>query len=323
MNGGPIAIGVDVGGTSIKCGIVRYDGTILHQTNVPTHAGDGPAILLRRIADTIAPLLALGAEAIVGIGLGVPGVINNRGEISYPPNFPGWEVVPVAERLRPLLGTTLPIAVENDANVAAYAEAHAGTGSNERDFLFVTLGTGVGGCIINNGQIWRGAGGGAGEIGHITIDMHGQLCNCGSRGCLEAYIGQRYMSELAKSRMQRSPDTMLHAMVAAGEELSPRTLDEAATAGDRFAQEFLAEMGEILGAGIASALNLCDLSLVVVGGGMSRADRYLLEPARRSLRLRVLKSLASRVELRTARFFNDAGIVGAAILAMNEQEPSA
>lgn len=314
---GRIAIGVDIGGTSTKFGVVRDDGTILHQTSHPTHAEEGPAAVLGRIADGIRPLLDMTSGEVTGIGLGVPGVLNNRGEISYPPNFPGWEVEPVAMKLRPLLQTELPIAVENDANVAGYAEAHAGTGSNERNFLFVTLGTGVGGCIINDGKIWRGGTGGAGEIGHITVDMHGQLCNCGARGCMEAYIGQRYMSELARSRMDRIPDTMLHAMVAEGEKLSPKLLDEAAQSGDVFAQDFLAEMGEILGVGLASALNILDMRLVIIGGGMSRSERYLLRPARKALESRVLRSIAPDVELRPARFFNDAGMIGAALLSMN------
>lgn len=318
MSADRIAIGVDVGGTSIKFGVVRSDGTILHQTSTPTHAEMGPDEVFRRIAAGVAPLIQMSSGTAAGVGLGVPGAINDRGEISYPPNFPGWEVVPVAERLRPLLPEAPRIVVENDANVAAYAEAHAGVGSSERNFLFVTLGTGVGGCIISDGRIWRGGNGGAGEVGHITVDMHGQLCNCGARGCLESYIGQRYMSDLARSRMQRASDTMLHAMVAAGEELSPKILDEAAESGDGFARDFLAEMGEILGVGLASALNLCDLHLVIVGGGMSRAERYLLEPARKALRSRVLKSIAPYVELRTARFFNDAGMIGAALLAMED-----
>jgi glucokinase len=254
---------------------------------------------------------------VAGIGLGVPGVINDAGEICYPPNFPGWEIVPVAQELRPRLETELPIAVENDANVAAYAEAHAGSGSSQRSFLFITLGTGVGGCIIHEGKIWRGGFGGAGEAGHISIDINGQLCNCGSRGCVEAYIGQRYMSALAASRLERQPDSLLHAMIAAGEELTPRLLDEAATAGDRFCREFLAEMGEILGAGLASALNICDMHLVIIGGGMSQSEKYLLEPTRESLRRRVLKSIAPQVELRVARFMNDAGMIGAGLLGFS------
>ena len=309
-----VASGVDVGGTTIKFGLVREDGALPDQRSRSTNADLGPGAVLDRIAEGILPMLREHQSRVAGIGIGVPGVINDRGEISYPPNFPGWGVVPVALELRPRLGTDLPIAVENDANVAAYAEAHAGSGSSS--FLYITLGTGVGGCIIHEGRIWRGGFGGAGEAGHISIDMNGQLCNCGSRGCVEAYIGQRYMSALAASRLEREPDSLLHAMIAAGEELTPRLLDEAATAGDRFCREFLAEMGEILGAALASALNLCDMHLVIVGGGMSHAEKYLLEPTRESLRRRALKSIAPHAELRTARFMNDAGMIGAGLMGL-------
>jgi glucokinase len=319
VSSSPLAIGVDVGGTSIKLGVVRDDGTILHQNSLPTPAAEGPDAVLETIAGGVKSLLATHGSSVAGIGIGVPGVINNDGEISYPPNFPGWGIVPVAKRLRPLIGTDLPIAVENDANVAAYAELFGGEDSVERDFLFVTLGTGVGGCIISGGRIWRGASGGAGEVGHLSVDMNGQLCNCGSRGCVEAYLGQRYMSAIAAARLVRFPESSLHRMIADGRELEPKLLHEAAQSGDRFAQDFLEEMGMILGVALASMMNACDLHLVIVGGGTARSEQYLLEPARRSLRARLLKSIAGDVRLQPARFSNEAGIIGAAMLGMNRE----
>lgn len=308
------AIGVDVGGTTLKFGLVSPDCQILRQFALPTNAQLGVDAVLARIAEGINRLLDEQHEPVAGVGLGVPGVINQRGEISYPPNFPGWEVVPVAKRLRPLLKQPLPIAVENDANVAALAEAQA-PGATDRDFLFITLGTGVGGCIISNGAIWRGATGGAGEIGHLSVAMNGQLCNCGARGCVEAYLGQRYMTALAASQLPRFPESLLHTMLADGKELEPKLINAAAEAGDPFAAEFLQEMGEILGAGLASAMNLLDLHLVIIGGGIAQAERYLLEPARRSLRARLMQSISRDVQLRPARFQNNAGIIGAALLA--------
>jgi len=316
---GRLGLGIDVGGTSIKFGLVSRDGTILRQHALDTHAERGPGAVLGRIVEGARLLMDSAETPIEGIGIGLPGVVNNQGEVAYPPNFPGWEVIPVADRLRPLLGTDLPITVENDANVAGYAEARAGNGSQDRNFLFVTLGTGVGGCIISDGEIWRGSGGGAGEIGHTTVDMNGQLCNCGARGCLEAYIGQRYMSALARERLDRTPESLVHAMVSSHGSLEPRLLDEAAVSGDRFARDFLAEMGVILGAGLASVMNLCDLHLVIVGGGMSRSEKYLLEPARRSMRMRALRSITGDMELRVSRFLNDAGMIGAALLAMERK----
>ena len=307
-------IGVDVGGTTLKFGLVSPNCQILHQFAIPTEAERGADAVLARIADGINRLIDEQNGLIAAVGLGVPGVINQRGEISYPPNFPGWGVVPVAERLRPLLKQPLPIAVENDANVAAFAEAQA-PGATDRDFLFITLGTGVGGCIINNGAIWRGATGGAGEIGHLSVVMNGHLCNCGARGCVEAYLGQRYMTALAAAQLPRFPESLLHAMLAEGNALEPKLINAAAESGDRFAADFLEEMGEILGAALASALNLLDLHLVIVGGGIAQAERHLLEPARRSLRARLIQSISHDIQLRPARFQNNAGIIGAAMLA--------
>jgi glucokinase len=307
------AIGIDVGGTSIKLGVVDPAGAIIEQKHRATGAERGPDHVLETIASGARDLLALHPD-VVSIGLGVPGVINDRGEISYPPNFPGWGVLPVAERLRPLIGTDLPIAVENDANVAGLAESRAGSAKDDPTFLVITLGTGVGGCIISNRMIWRGVSGGAGEAGHVSIDINGQLCNCGSRGCIEAYLGQRYMSAAAALRLERHPESSLNAMIAAGAILDPRLIDSAADEGDNFAREFLEEMGTILGAGLASIMNLCDIHLVIVGGGLSRSEDHLLGPARMAMRARLLKSLAPVAELRAAALSNDAGIIGAAML---------
>lgn len=311
-----LGIGVDVGGTTIKLAVVASDGTIVERSSLATDADRGPDAVLARIAEGLNPIVARHGDRVSGIGIGVPGVINAHGEIAYPPNFPGWEIVPVAERLAPLVATDLPIAVENDANIAAVAEARIGAASEASHFLYVTLGTGVGGAIIADGRIWRGADGGAGEIGHLSVDAFGRHCNCGSRGCIEAYLGQRYMSAIAAERLAAHPDSLVARLVAEGRSLDPQLLDEAALDGDPFATSLLAEMGELLGAALASALNLCDLHLVVIGGGISRAERTLIEPARRSLAARALKSISRDVELRIARFSGDAGIVGAALHGM-------
>jgi len=317
MSNDRTAIGIDIGGTSIKFALVRQNGQILRHGQLPTPL-TGPDAIISAVAEGVRHLTTGSDEQPVGIGLGVPGIVDARGHVAHPPNLPGWDIVDVGARLRPrLMGIDLPITVENDANVAALAEAQVGAGMGERNFLYVTLGTGVGGCIISDGSIWRGTCGGAGEIGHISVDINGPLCNCGSRGCIEAYVGNRYMSALAAARLEREPDSMLHAWIAAGQGVDPQRLDEAAMSGDRFSAEFLAEMGELLGAALASAMNLLDMSLVVVGGGLSRSDASLLEPARRSMRRRLLKTLSPVAEVRPARYLNDAGVVGGALMAMN------
>lgn len=316
MSGARAGIGVDVGGTFIKLGVVDEHGTILAQHHVDTNADAGPDDVLRRIGQQVSSLLDEHGDAIRSVGLGVPGVINARGEIAHPPNFPGWEIVPVADRLRPHFSRDVTIAVENDANVAGFAESRVGSARDVDSYVFVTLGTGVGGCIVVDRSIWRGGGGGAGEIGHVSVDANGPLCGCGSRGCIESYLGQRYMSALARERLERAPDSSLHAMIARGEDITPKHLSAAADAGDAFARDLFEELGTLLGAALASVLNVCDMTLVIVGGGVARAGDYILEPARRSLRARALKSIAARTEIRPASLGNDAGIIGAAILGI-------
>lgn len=308
-----IAIGVDVGGTTIKFGLVDAEGRVIDRETRPTSAEEGPKAVLRGVAEGVRALLEEYPD-VAGIGLGFPGTVDNEGNVSYPPNFPGWEVVAPAEELRSLIDLSIPIVIENDANVAAWAEAKIGSGAGEPNFLYVTLGTGVGGCIISGGEIWRGATGGAGEIGHVTVDVNGPICNCGARGCVEAYIGSRYMVSYARQKVHRYQESLLHQMMAEGHELTPKLINEAAEEGDVFAQNFLSELGRILGAGLAGVMNMCDLHLCIVGGGVSQAETFLLGQARRTLRARVLQSIAGDVQLRVAALSVDAGIVGAALL---------
>ncbi len=310
-----IAIGVDVGGTTIKFGLIDSDGRVIDRESRPTVAEEGPKTVLRGVAEGVRALLEEYPD-VTGVGIGFPGTVDDDGRVSYPPNFPGWEVVSPAQELRALVDLSVPVVVENDANVAAWAEAKMGTGRGEPNFLYVTLGTGVGGCIISKGEIWRGATGGAGEIGHVTVDVNGPICNCGARGCLEAYIGSRYMTAYARQKVHRYQESLLHRMMADGNELTPKLINQAAEEGDVFAQNFLSELGRILGAGLAGVMNMCDLRLCIVGGGVSQAETFLLGQARRTLRARVLQSLADHVQLRVAALSVDAGIVGAGLLAM-------
>lgn len=313
-----VALGVDVGGSTVKFGLVDEEGNVLSQEACSTDAEYGPHAVLRKVGEKIAEWLEKSPE-IVGVGVGFPGMVNREKEVCWPPNFPGWEVINPAEHLRPLIGESIPLVVENDANVAAWAEATIGSARGEPHFLYVTLGTGIGGCIISDGKIWRGATGGAGEIGHMTVDVNGPICNCGARGCVEAYIGSRYMTTYARQKMRRYPESLLHQLMNEGSELTPKLINEAAEGGDIFAQNFLTELGRILGAALASALNACDLHLCIVGGGLSQAETFLLGQARRTLRARVLQPIATDVQIRVAAFSVNAGIVGAAMLAMGSQ----
>lgn len=309
------AIGVDVGGTTIKYGVVDLEGKISNAGRVPTRAEEGPAEVLRGVAQAINELAAAD-HSLTSVGIGFPGVVNRQRQVCYPPNFPDWEVVDPVRELTPMLDRPLSICVENDANAAAWAEGRIGAARGEPHFLYVTLGTGIGGCIVSDGRIWRGATGGAGEVGHTTVDVNGPICNCGARGCVEAYIGSRYMTSYTRQKMDRYPESLLHGLTAQGRELSPELINEAAEGGDVFAQNLLSELGRILGAALAGVMNTCDLHLCIVGGGVSQAETFLLGQARRTLRARVLQSIATDVQLRVAALSANAGIVGAGLLGI-------
>lgn len=307
-------IGVDVGGTTVKFGIVDEEGKIELRRSKQTEASEGPERVLKIVAAGINELLAE-ADDVDAVGIGFPGSVDREGVVRHPPNFPGWEEIAPAGLLAPMLDRDLSIVVDNDANVAAWAEARIGGARGEPHFLYVTLGTGVGGTILYDGKIFRGATGAAGEIGHMTVDVNGPICSCGARGCVESYIGSRQMVTYARYKVDRYPESLLHQMMADGKDLSPGTINEAAEAGDVFAQNFLSELGRILGAALANVMNACDLHLCIVGGGISQAETFLLGQARRTLRARVLQPIAADVQLRVAALSVNAGIVGAGLMA--------
>jgi len=209
------------------------------------------------------------------------------------------------------------IRVENDANAAAIAESRFGAGKKFDNFLFVIWGTGVGGGIILNNRIYRGPSGGAGEIGHCSIDYNGPECNCGNRGCVEAYIGQRYLSRRTAEKLKSRPDSKILELVNGDlSKLEPMYLAEAAQKRDQLAREMLVEAGTLLGVAIAAVMNVMDLRVSIIGGGVSAAGGFVLDAIEQSVKSRVLKPLQSDIRVLQAQLGNDAGILGAAGLVL-------
>ncbi|MGB9774373.1 MAG: ROK family protein [Bacteroidota bacterium] len=313
-----LAIGIDLGGTTVKAGIVTARGNILQTKAVSTHAEDGPSVVIERIEKLISELLREQRNEVAGIGIGSPGVVTlDGGMVKYPPNLPGWTEIPLGDILAKKFD--MPVAVENDANAAAIAESRFGAGKGEPNFLFIIWGTGVGGGIIMDGKIYRGPSGGAGEIGHMTIDPDGPLCNCGNRGCVEAFVGQRYLSQRAIERIGKAKqqEKILDLVNGKLDKIEPAILSAAAEAGDILAREILIEAGVKLGIAIASALNLLDFRLVIIGGGISAAPEFVYEAIRTSVRDRVLTPLKPEVRIIRASLGNMAGILGAAALILD------
>ena len=314
------AIGVDLGGTTIKAGLVESSGGIVKTLSAQTGAEMGPDYVVTRIAE-LCEQLTLDVPPntpLLGIGVGAPGVISwDRTSVSSPPNFPGWTTVNLADALG-FFG--VPVVVENDANAAGLGSAFYGEGRAFRSFLMITLGTGVGGAILYERRIFRGTTGGAGEFGHVTIDYEGPYARSGVAGAAEAYLGQHFLSRHARYQVL-TRESVLHDMCGPElEGLTPKHLHQAAEMGDEAAREVLAWAGRKLGCLIGSAVNLLDIRKVVVGGGVSAAGDYLLEPARQTARRFVMPGLAEGVEVVRETLGNAVGILGAARLAFERVE---
>ncbi|HUL43286.1 MAG TPA: ROK family protein [Bacteroidota bacterium] len=313
------AVGVDMGATTIKAGMVTPKGAILDQISIPTRADKGPRVVMTQLIYAIREILAKQKTAeCFGIGIGAPGiVVIEDGSVHNPPNFADWDEVQVAKHIRKAF--PLPVFIENDANCAAIAEARYGVGLEHKDFLFVIWGTGVGGGIIMDREIYRGPHGGAGEIGHVSIDYNGRPCNCGGRGCIEAYIGQRYLSTRTREILESSPQEEARSKIISLvngnlQKIEPAIISQAAEMGDPKAFEILREAGELLGYALASAVNILDLRIAVIGGGISAAPDFVFETIESSLRSRVLAPHKKGVHVLRARLGNPAGIIGAASL---------
>ena len=317
------AVGVDIGGTTIKGAAVSAAGDVGKEIVLPSGAAGGPGAVLARAADVIGRVLREnsgpdGPEMCAGVGVGIPGIVSaTDGLVRYPPNFTDWGDVDVTGELAKRTG--LKVVTENDANAAALAEARFGAGMRHPDFIFVIWGTGVGGGLILDGKIFRGPGGGAGEIGHVTIDRDGPECNCGNRGCVEAYIGQKYLSLRTQnliSEAHRSAGRTAITDLVGGDfaRLDPRIISRAAEMGDELAVGVLTGAGEMLGVALASVVNVMDIPTAIIGGGLSAVPDFVYRAIAGEMRSRVLRPHRDRVAVGRALLGNRAGIIGAASL---------
>ena len=308
-----LSCGIDVGGTKIAGGVVDEDGTIVEELRVESPATDTDAIETA-IADIVQELGS--RHEITAVGVGAAGYVDKaRSVVLFSPNL-AWRNVNLKAELEERID--LPIVIENDANAAAWGEFRFGAGHDVEDLLLVTVGTGVGGGVVLDGSLYRGAFGVGAEIGHMRVVPHGILCGCGKLGCFEQYASGSALVRDTRAAASRLPEAAdLLARVGGDPELiTGPVITQAAQEGDAFAIERLAELGTWLGAGIASLTEILDPAVVVVGGGVSEADALLLEPTRASF----LAQLAARehrpaLEIRKARLGNRAGLIGAADLA--------
>lgn len=309
------AIGVDIGGTTVKLGVFDRDGQVLEKWEIPTVKEDQGSHILPDIAASIRDKMASGKLAetdILGVGVGAPGPVDAEGTVYKAVNL-GWGVFNISQELSALLH--LPVVAANDANVAAFGEMWQGGGKGHTDIVAVTLGTGVGGGIIVNGNILTGANGAGGEIGHIHIeDDEPEACGCQNHGCLEQYTSATGVVRLARRRLAQDQEpSMLR-----GRELSAKAVWDAVKAGDAVAIQVAYRFGEYLGKGLATVAAVANPEVFVIGGGVSKAGEILFEYIRPAYEKYAFHG-CRKVGFALATLGNDAGIYGAAGLIINRQ----
>ncbi len=308
------AIGIDLGGTNIKSGIVTDEGKIIRTNIIKTYSERGPEKVIQQIEKGIKILLKNNRLKIDGAGIGAPGSVTQReGIVKNPPNLPGWGEVPLKKILEGKIKKQ--VYVENDANAAAIGELMFGAGKQINSFIMITLGTGVGGGIIIEKKLYRGTTGAAGEIGHVTIDYKGKHCKCGSYGCIETYIGNSYLVEDVKKKLKKHKESVIYELIKGDYKLlTPKIIGEAAKKDDEFAKDIIRDAGKKLGFALSSVVNLLDIETIIIGGGVAGLGSLLFESVKNGVKDRVLQPLKGKIIIKHAKLKNQAGVKGASAL---------
>lgn len=308
-------IGVDLGGTNIAVGLVTEEGKIIAKASTPTLSKRPLEKIvsdMARLCKEVVKDVNVSMDDVKSIGIGAPGTVDSKNGIVLYSNNIKMENVKLVEMLKKHIDK--PVSLENDANAAAYGEYYI-NGKNAESFVFITLGTGIGGGIVINGKIYRGFNGAGAELGHITTVEDGALCTCGHNGCWEAYASVTALIKQTKEIMDKNPDSMMHKWVLEKGKLSGRTAFECAKKGDNAAKEVVKNYVKHIGEGLISVLNIFQPEKIVIGGGISKEGNYLLEPIKEHIRKYDYNKFAPKTEIEISKLFNDAGIVGAAISA--------
>jgi glucokinase len=312
-------VGLDVGGTTMKAGVVDDAGRAIARPSVmDTQPERGQEAGLETMCETIRRAVYeahLKLDDVTAIGVATPGLMDIRaGLILDPPNLKPWKNVPVRDHIRKAFGK--PTAFQNDANAAAYGEAWVGSGQNTRSMVLFTLGTGVGGGIIIDDMIVEGEHSHGGELGHLRIDMPhcGRICGCGARGCLEAYASATNVVRRAREGMAafRGPTTLRKYYTANDEDFRAKDVFEAAVAGDALAQQVVDDTAYYLALGACAVMASVDPEMIVFGGGMATSGEWFREKIESYVKAYGLPFPTRTVKIRFARLGSDAGFIGAA-----------
>lgn len=313
-----VYIGIDVGGTGVQVGVVDQQGNILAKDSFPTGVGRPYEDMIRDMADCTRSALAkagLDLAEVQSVGVGIPGIADAKsGRVIFCTNL-GWRDIPLREVFQRHLDK--PVYIDNDATVAGLAESVAGVSAGTDSSVFITLGTGVGGGIVIHGKVWSGFHGVGSEIGHMILELDGEPCTCGNRGCLERYCSATAIIRMARELTAVHPDSEILAMVGGDpEKINAKVVFDAAREGDPVGVKVFRRYVRYLSQAIASIMQFLDPEVVVLGGGVSKAGDFLLEAVRQEVPKYLLFKGMPHARIELARLGPDAGIIGAAMLGL-------
>ena len=316
-----VFIGIDLGGSTLKGALITDTGEIIQETRFEA-AQQSADVLFNQVVQAALSLRdnKNAAGRIRGIGVGIPGLVNRKtNRIEVMPNQPALSEIDITTELSRETG--LPVILDNDANTAAYGELQVGAARDRREVFFVTLGTGIGAGLIINGQIYRGAAGFAGEFGHMTIDPEGIECACGNIGCLETIASGPNIVRRTRERLYRDRTSSLSRLaIPRDREFTAEDIAHAAREGDEMAQVMMERTGMFFGIALAAVINLLNVEMVVMGGGVMEAGDLILKPTIQETRRRAFPPSFNSCEIVIAKLGASAGMIGAALMARDQAQ---
>jgi glucokinase len=319
---GELSLGIDLGGTKILAAVVEAEGHMLSCDQSLTPVGQEAVI--QAITQSIRRALEeadISSSELTAVGVGAAGLSNPQTGVVYTsPNLPGWQDVPLREIMAAEVGK--PTYLINDADAAALGELYYGAGRGARNFIYITVGTGIGGGIIINGQIYAGSGGTAGEVGHMVIDDNGPLCRCGNRGCWEMLASGKALVAEAKRLIEKKGANTAILEYAGGtiESLNAEHVHQAALAGDELANRLIGRNAYYLGVGLANLINIFNPELIVIGGGLANMGDMLLLPAYEEAERRAFKKPYQTTRFARPELGANSGVIGAAAYALDQSK---
>jgi len=308
------AVGIDLGGTLIKFGLVNKNGAILKRGQRETGVEKGRETVLSNLEEAIRETICeVPIPELGGIGIGTPGLVDRDGVVFQAPNLPDWNNLPLAEIFRERFN--LPVYVENDVNTITWGEYLFGSGKGYRTIVCITLGTGLGGGVVVDGKLLRGGNYSAVELGHITISARGPRCGCGNRGCVEAYVGSARIVKTTIRHIKKGARSIIPKMVGGDlKKITPKLISQAYQKGDWLAGHIWEEVGKAVGTMLADMVNIFNPEVIIIGGGVAQAGKPLFDAVERTIKERAFPILSKGVKLLPASLGPESGIVAAASL---------